>query len=334
MTAAMTYRDAIVAGQRDAMRCDPRVLLMGEDIAKAGGPFKTTEGLLAEFGPQRVRDTPISEQAFVGAAMGLAMMGYRPIIELMFADFMAVCYDQIVNSIAKHRFMQGGTLTLPLLIRTMGGGGTRFGAQHSQTGESWLLPIPGLKVFCAAGPQEAYDMIRAGVDDPNPVIVIEHKALFTRTAPVRLNDHGPIEGPLRLVEGHDITIVASLGMVERAVEAARRLAQNGVSAEIFDLRLLRPMNVEPILDSLRKTNRLLCVEENPAAGGWGGEVVSAACAHAFDYLDAPPARLTLPDYPMPYSPALEDAAIPSVERICAAAEDVVYRGLAGGAWSG
>jgi pyruvate dehydrogenase E1 component beta subunit len=216
--AAMTYREAIIAAQREELLADRRVVLLGEDIGAAGGSFKLTEGLQAQFGTSRVRDTPISEQAFVGAAMGMALTGYRPIVELMFADFMGVCFDQIINSIAKHRFMQGGTLELPLVIRAVGGAGARFGAQHSQTGESWLLSAPGLKVFAAAAPNEAYHLIRAAVRDPNPVVVLEHKLLFTRRGPVQLFDGAvpPVEGPKQLRPGTDITIVASLAMVERS----------------------------------------------------------------------------------------------------------------------
>lgn len=313
----MTYREAIVAGQRDAMRLDARVMLMGEDIGAAGGPFKTTDGLQALFGAARVRDTPISEGAFVGAAMGMALTGYRPIVELMFADFMGVCFDQIVNGIAKHRFMQGGALEVPLLIRAMGGGGTRFGAQHSQTGEGWLLPVPGLKVYAAASPNEAYHMIRAAVCDNDPVVVLEHKLLFGRSGPVTLFGEAvpAVTGPICLRPGEDITVVASLAMVERIQAAATILDSEGISAELFDLRVIRPMNLAPVLQSVRKTGRLLTVEENHAPGGWSGEVVARIAAEAFDCLDAPPQRLTLPDWPLPYSPQLEDAAIPSVESI-------------------
>jgi pyruvate/2-oxoglutarate/acetoin dehydrogenase E1 component len=313
----MTYRDAIVAGQRDAMRLDSRVVLMGEDIGAAGGPFKTTEGLQALFGPSRVRDTPISEQAFVGAAMGMALTGYRPIVELMFADFMGVCFDQIVNGIAKHRFMQGGALRVPLLIRAMGGGGTRFGAQHSQTGEGWLLPAPGLKVYTAATPNDAYHLIRAAVCDPDPVIILEHKLLFGRSGAVTLFGEAvpPVDGPKCLRPGKDITVVASLAMVERIQAAATTLESEGISAELFDLRVIRPMNLTPILESVKGTSRLLVVEENHAPGGWSGEVVARVVAEAFDYLDAPPERLTLPDWPLPYSPQLEDAAIPGADSI-------------------
>lgn len=316
---SMTYRDAIVAGQRDAMLADPRVILLGEDIGAAGGPFKTTAGLYEQFGRARVRDTPICEQAFVGAAMGMALTGYRPIVELMFSDFMGVCYDQLVNGIAKHRFMQGGRFEVPLVIRAIGGGGTRFGAQHSQTGESWLLHVPGLKVYSASSPAEAYRLIRAAVCDPNPVVVIEHKLLLPRKGPVQLlegQDVPTFSGPNRLREGSDLTIIASLGMVERIEAAADELTRAAdLSAELFDLRVLRPMNLEPIVESVRKTNRLLLVEENHSAGGWAAEVAARVTHEAFDYLDAPPERLTLPEWPMPHSPPLEDAAMPSVQRI-------------------
>jgi pyruvate/2-oxoglutarate/acetoin dehydrogenase E1 component len=323
--AEMTYREAIIAAQRAELQADERVMLMGEDIGAAGGSFKLTEGLQAEFGKIRVRDTPISEQAFIGAAMGMAMTGYRPIAELMFADFMGVAFDQIVNGIAKHRFMQGGTLELPLVIRTVGGAGARFGAQHSQTGESWLLGVPGLKVFAAASPNEAYHLIRAAVRDPNPVIVIEHKFLFTRKGPVQVFEGAVpiVAGPKRLREGRDVTIVASLAMVERIQSAAQQLEAAGISAELFDMRVIRPMQPQAIVASVRKTNRLLVVEENHSLGGWGGDLVSTVVAEAFDYLDAPPERLTLPDWPVPYSPALEDAALPSVDRITATARAMV-----------
>lgn len=324
-TVEMTYREAIIAAQRDELFADERVLLIGEDIGAAGGSFKLTEGLQAQFGATRVRDTPISEQAFVGAAMGLALTGYRPIVELMFADFMGVCFDQIVNGIAKHRFMQGGTLEVPLVIRAVGGAGARFGAQHSQTGESWLLSVPGLKVFAASSPNEAYHLIRAAVRDPNPVVVIEHKALFTRRGPVQLFDEAvpAVEGPKQLSSGNHITIVASLAMVERIQSAAQELQGHGISAELFDLRVIRPLHTTAIVESVRKTHRLLVVEENHSLGGWGGEVVATVVAEAFDDLDAPPERLTLPDWPMPYSPKLEDAALPSVEAIVAQARAMV-----------
>ena len=321
----MSYREAIIAAQQRELLADERVVLLGEDIGAAGGSFKLTEGLQAQFGATRVRDTPISEQAFVGAAMGMALTGYRPIVELMFADFMGVCFDQIVNGIAKHRFMQGGTLELPLVIRAVGGAGVRFGAQHSQTGESWLLSAPGLKVFAAAAPNEAYHLIRAAVRDPNPVVVLEHKALFTRRGPVQLFDETvpPVKGPKQLRAGTDITIVASLAMVERIQSAAQELEPLGISAELFDMRVIRPMCRTAIIDSVTRTHRLLVVEENHTLGGWGGDLIATVVAEAFDHLDAAPERLTLPDWPMPYSPSLEDAALPSVATIAARARAMV-----------
>lgn len=323
----LTYRDAIVAGQRDAMAQDPRVFVMGEDVAAAGGPFKTTQGLLEEFGPNRIRDTPISEQAFVGAALGMALTGYRPIVELMFADFMGVCYDQIVNGIAKHRFMQGGTLNVPLVIRAMGGAGTRFGAQHSQSGEGWLTPVPGLKVWCAASPNDAYHMIRSAVLDPDPVVILEHKLLFNRRGKVTRFDGKvpPLGGASLLRQGGDITVLASLAMVERALEASQLLSAAGIEADVFDLRRVRPFQIEHVIESVRKTGRFLAVEENHAPGGWSGEAIAHVVDQAFDWLDAPPGRVTLPDWPMPYSPELEDAAMPSVERIRATAAAMVHR---------
>lgn len=272
MSMEMTYRDAIVAAQKSALASDERVMIMGEDIGAAGGPFKTTAGLFEEFGGGRVRDTPISEEAFVGAAMGMAVTGYRPIVELMFADFMGVCFDQIVNGIAKHRFMCGGKVEVPLLIRAMGGGGTRFGAQHSQTGETWVSQFPGLKVLCAATPYDAYHMIRWAVRDNNPVILLEHKALFTRKQEFELQcpiDES-VSQPIRVRAGDDITIIATLAMVERALEAAEVLSERGVNAEVINLRALRPLSMTLVLESVKKTSRLLCVEENHSMGGWGG----------------------------------------------------------------
>lgn len=312
----LTYREAIVRAQREALAGDARVILMGEDIGAAGGPFKTTEGLFEEFGPERVRDTPISETAFVGAAMGMAITGYRPVVELMFADFMGVCFDQIVNNIAKHRFMCGGKVAVPVTIRAMGGGGVRFGAQHSQTGETWVWQFPGLKVFCPATPADAYLMLRQAIDDPDPVVVLEHKALMAVKGEVETDAaRWPAQRPQVVRQGRDVTLVASMGMVRRALAAAEALSAQGVDAEVIDLRVLRPLVADPIIDSVARTGGLVVVEENHASGGWGAEIVARALTSAFDYIDRPPVRVTLPDWPMPYSPPLEDAAVPSVQRI-------------------
>ena len=320
MSIQITYRDAIVAAQREALAGDPRVIVMGEDVGAAGGPFKTTQELYEEFGPRRVRDTPISETAFVGAALGMAVTGYRPIVELMFADFMGVCFDQIVNSIAKHRFMCGGKLEVPLVIRTIGGGGARFGAQHSQTGETWVRQFPGLKVYCPATASDAYHLLRQAIDDPDPVILLEHKALMSTQGEVDFarRDADLKPGPRVVRSGQHVTIVSSLAMLRRCIEATDVLSRSGIEAEVIDIRALRPFDARPILDSVKKTGFLVTVEENHELGGWGGDVISRAITDVFDWFDRPPVRVTLPDWPMPYSPTLEDVALPSVEQIVAA----------------
>lgn len=325
-TTEMTYRQAISQAIAEEMRRDETVLLMGEDIGPAGGPLKTTEGLFDEFGAARVRDTPISENAFVGAALGLAVTGYRPIVEIMFADFLGVCFDQIVNSIAKHRFMSGGRMDVPLVIRSIGGGGLRFGAQHSQTAETWLMAVPGLKVVAASSPAEAYGMLKAAIRDPDPVLFIEHKALLGVKGQVETGTDAlrPITGTNLLRGGDHATVVASLAMVPRALAAAEALAAEGIAVDVFDLRSIRPMDCGDIVESVKRTNRLLTVEEVSLVGGWGSEVCAQVTDGAFEYLDAPPMRLGLPEHPLPYSPPLEDAAIPDADRIADAVRRLLH----------
>ena len=324
-TREMSYREAVKLGLAEELRRDPAVLLMGEDIGESGGVFKITEGLFAEFGPERVRDTPISETAFVGAALGLAVTGYRPVVELMFSDFLGVCFDQVVNSIAKHRFMSGGEGRVPLVIRMVGGGGLRFGGQHSQTGESWLLPFPGLKIVAPSSPVEAHGMIKAAIRDDNPVVVIEHKGLLGDKAEVAEGEAGlrALDGPAVLREGDAVTLVASLAMVPRALAAAEALAEDGVAAEVIDLRVLRPLNAEPIVASVRRTGRLVLAEEQPRLGGWSAQVVAEVAERALADIKTPPRRVTLPDHPLPFSPMLEDSAIPTPERIVEAIREVL-----------
>lgn len=321
----MTYREAIVAALAEEMRRDPRTLIMGEDIGPSGGPFKTTQGLWEEFGGARVRDTPIAETGFIGAALGLALTGYRPIVEIMFADFLGVAFDQIVSGIAKHRFMSGGRARVPLVIRALGGAGLRFAAQHSQTAESWFHSVPGLTILCPSSPADAYGMLKAAIRDDNPVLILEHKALLSSKGPVPVgSEAGPLpKGPALLREGRHVTMVASLMMVPRALAAAEILAAEGVEAEVLDLRVLRPLGVDPIAESVRKTGNLVVVEEQARTGGWSGQVVADVVELAFDHLDSPPARVTLPDYPVPFSPGLEDAAIPSPEAIASAARAIL-----------
>ena len=324
----ISYREAIAAALREEMRRDPKTLIMGEDIGESGGPFKTCQGLYEEFGAARVRDTPISETGFVGAALGLALTGYRPIVEIMFADFLGVCFDQIANSIAKHRFMSGGRVKTPLVIRALGGAGLRFGAQHSQTAESWLLSVPGLKIICPSNPGQAYLMLKAAIRDDNPVLVLEHKALLSMKGPVPVGaEEAPMPtGPRIVRPGRHATIVASLAMVGKALAAADKLEAEGIEAEVIDIQVLRPLNVAPIGDSVRRTNILVTVEEQAPTGGWSSDVVADVVSQAFDYLDAPPARITLPDHPLPYSPHLEDALIPSPETDRGDGQVVALRG--------
>lgn len=324
-TIEMTYRQAISQAIAEEMRRDATVLVMGEDIGPAGGPLKTTEGLFDEFGPARVRDTPISENAFVGAALGMAITGYRPVIEIMFADFLGVCFDQIVNSIAKHRFMSGGRMDVPLVIRSIGGGGLRFGAQHSQTAETWLMSVPGIKIVVASSPAETYGMLKAAIRDPDPVLFVEHKALLGTKGAVEVGEDAlrPLTGTNLLRGGDHATLVATLAMVPQALAAAEVLAAEGIEVDVFDLRCIRPIDTGDIVESVKRTNRLLTVEEVSLAGGWGAEVSAQVTHGAFEYLDSPPMRLGLPEHPLPYSPALEDAAIADAESIAGAVRRLV-----------
>jgi pyruvate dehydrogenase E1 component beta subunit len=315
--AIVTYREAVARGIAQEMERDERVVFIGEDIGAAGGVFKTTEGLLDKFGPERVKDTPISEQAIIGAVMGAAMTGLRPIGELMFSDFFAVAWDMVANQIAKSRYMTDGQVSLPLVINTANGAGLRFGAQHSQSIENWAMAIPGLKVVAPSSPADMLGLMAAAIRDPDPVIVCEHKGLLATKGEV---PDGEVVGELGratiLREGTDCTIVALAAMVPRATEAAERLqAEHGVSAEVIDLRSLVPLDVAAILASVEKTSRLFTVEENPRLCGWGAEIVSIVADEGFWSLDAPLVRITTPHIPLPAAASLEDMAIPSVERI-------------------
>ena len=315
--AELTYRGAIAAGIAQEMERDPAVVMLGEDIGAAGGVFKLTEGLLDQFGPERIRDTPISEQAIVGAAMGAAMTGLRPIAELMFSDFFAVSWDMVANQIAKTRYMTDGQVTLPLVLRTANGAGLRFGAQHSQSVENWAMAIPGLKVVAPANPADMKGLMAAAIRDDDPVIVCEHKALFAEKGDVPEGEHVvPLGQASVLREGSDVTLVALAAMVPRALAAAERLAtDHGVDAEVIDLRSLIPLDAQAILRSVAKTSRLFTIEENPRVGGWGAEIVSLVADEGFYSLDAPLVRITTPHIPLPSAAALEDLAIPSVDRI-------------------
>jgi acetoin:2,6-dichlorophenolindophenol oxidoreductase subunit beta len=314
--AELTYRQAVARGIGQEMERDASVVMLGEDIAAAGGVFKTTEGLLDRFGPERVRDTPISEQAIIGAAMGAAMTGLRPVAELMFSDFFGVAWDMVANQIAKTRYMTDGQVSLPLVIRTANGGGLRFGAQHSQSIENWAMAIPGLKVVAPSTPSDMVGLMAAAIRDPDPVIVCEHKALFADKSDVP--DGELVEELGRAVvrrAGSDATVVALAAMVPRALAAAETLAGEGIDLEVIDLRTLVPLDMSTVLGSVEKTQHLFTVEENPRLCGWGAEVVSIAAEEAIYALDGPVVRITTPHVPLAANPILEDAQMPSAERI-------------------
>lgn len=314
--AELSYRDAVAYGIAQEMRRDPTLVMLGEDIAGAGGVFKTTVGLLEEFGPERVRDTPISEQAILGAAMGAAMTGIPVIAEIMFSDFIAVTFDLLANEMAKSRYMTGGQMTVPVVVRTANGGGSRFGAQHSQSVENWCMMIPGLKVVAPSTPHDVVGLLAASVRDPDPVVFFEHKSLMATNGQIPEGEIVEELGKARIVrEGHDCTIVALALMVPRALEAAERLAADGISAEVIDLRTLVPLDTRAILGSVARTNHLYTVEENPRLCGWGAEIASIVGHEAFWDLDGPIVRITTPHIPLPSAASLEDLAIPSADRI-------------------
>ena len=315
--AELTYRDAVTRGIAPEMARDPDVVFFGEDVAAAGGVFKTTVGLLEQFGPKRVRDTPISEQAILGAAMGAAMTGLKPIAEIMFSDFFAVCFNYIANEFSKHRYISNGQTKCPLVVRTANGGGARFGAQHSQSVENWCMMIPGLKVVAPSSPADVIGLLAASVRDPDPVIFFEHKSLYPIKGEVPDGEIVDTLGTAKIVRpGKDATILALALMVPRALEAADTLqAEHGIDCEVIDVRSLVPLDTQTILASVGRTHRLFTVEENPRLCGWGAEVVSIVADEAFYDLDGPPVRITTPHIPLPAAEALEDAVLPSSRRI-------------------
>ena len=312
----LSYREAINAALEHEFHDDPTVILMGEDVAAAEGVFKTSERLAQTFGKDRVIDTPICENGFLGAAIGMAATGMRPVVEIMFSDFLPTAGDAVVNELPKFRFMSGGQCTVPVTVRAIGGATGRFGTQHSATGESWYMGLPGLKVATAGTPASAYGLLRAAIRDDDPVLFFEHKALYGRKGPVQLGPEGilPVGKAGVLRSGSDITVVATLLMADRASRAADLLAEEDISAEVIELRWLRPLDLEGIVESIGKTGRLTVLEEQVHAGGWGATVISELTMRGVRM--ARPTALSLPDDVLiPYSPTLEDAVIPTVEAI-------------------
>jgi pyruvate/2-oxoglutarate/acetoin dehydrogenase E1 component len=328
----MTYREAIRAAMWDELASDPMVVLLGEDVADAGGPFKTSEGLVGEFGADRVIDTPICENGFVGVALGMAVMGLRPIVEIMFADFLPTAADGIANELPKFRFMAGGKTSVPVTIRAIGGATARFGAQHSSTGEAMFLGVPALRVVTAATPASAYTQLRTAIRLDDPVLFLEHKALYGRRAVVQRGEVNPAKVIGRanvLRSGTAVTIVATMLMIERALVAADRLGQEGVSVEVLDLAWLAPKDIGTVAESLGRTRRLVVVEEGYRAGGWGSSLIARLAVLGL-VLAAPPVHLALEDdLPIAFSPTLEDEMLPSVDQIATALRSVVARSSGG-----
>jgi pyruvate/2-oxoglutarate/acetoin dehydrogenase E1 component len=323
----ITYLEAIREAISQEMRNNPDVFMMGEDIGIYGGAFGVSRGLVEEFGPERIRDTPISESALAGSAVGAAMTGMRPIIELQFSDFITIAMDQLVNQGAKIRYMFGGKARVPLVVRTPGGSGTGAAAQHSQSLEAWMAHIPGLKVVQPSTAYDAKGLLKAAIDDDNPVIFYEHKLLYRTKGQVPEEPYAIPLGKADIKrEGTDITVIATSIMVHRALKAAETLSGEGISVEVLDPRTLVPLDVESIVRSVKKTGRVLIVHEAVKRGGIGAEIAGViAESEAFDYLDAPIRRLGGAAVPIPYNPVLEKAAVPQEEDIVRAVRELVQK---------
>jgi acetoin:2,6-dichlorophenolindophenol oxidoreductase subunit beta len=323
VSVELTYRTAIARAIADELAADPMVLLIGEDVGAAGGAFKSTAGLFEQFGPRRVRDTPIAEQAIIGAAFGAAVMGLRPIAEIMFADFAGVCFDQIANQMAKYRYMTGGQASVPVTVRLSNGSGAGFAAQHSQPVENWFLNIPGLKIAVPGTVADLYGLLRSAVRDDNPVLVFEHKNLFGLKGELPAEASVPLGVASIARPGSDVTIVAAQQMRHRALAAAGVLQGRGVDAEVIDPRTLVPFDDATVVESLGRTSRLVVAQEAPVDGSWGASLIARVVTSHFSLLDAPPVLVAADATPIPYAASMEAEWAPSVERITAAVEQVV-----------
>ena len=330
--ARMRMNQAIAAAIADEMRANPDVVVFGEDVAVAEGPFKTSAGLLEEFGPLRVRDTPIAEMGFMGAAVGAAATGLRPVTEIMFVELLGVALDQLVTEAAKFNYLSGGTVKVPMVMRASVGAGLGFGCQHSQVMESWMVGSPGLKIVMVSGPHNAYGLTRAAIRDDNPVAVLEPRALYATRGEVTVGVEGiiPLGRAARPASGDDITLVCG-GSTVRTCLAASGDA-DGWTADVIDLQTLQPWDVEAVLTSVRRTGRLATVEECPYSGGWGADIVSAVVAEAFGDLQAPPIRLTAPDVHVPFGKELEQRYLPSAEYVATQVGELLATGEAPAHW--
>ncbi len=311
----VAFRTAIRDALDEELAADERVILFGEDVAVAGGVFATTTGLYDKYGPERVFDAPISELALAGAAFGSAVTGLRPVIEIMFGDFLTLAMDSLVNQSTKYWFLTQEQVSVPLVIRSVVGAGGRFGAIHSQMPVSWFMGVPGLKIVCPSTPADAKALLKAAIRDDNPVLFFEHKRLYTLEGEVD-GAQGKLGEAAVIREGSDITLVTAMKSVHESLAAAEALEQEGVSVEVIDLRTLRPLDVDTVISSVRKTSRVVVVEEGPITGGWAGEVLASVTENALGHLDDA-WRIGTPNTPIPYSPTLEDAFLPGAERISA-----------------
>lgn len=310
----MRLRQAIVAALEDEMESDPSVMIMGEDVAVAGGPFKTSEGLLERFGPNRVRDTPISEMAFTGAGVGAAIAGLKPVVEIMFMEFLGVALDQLVTGAAKMRYLSKGAVSVPLTVRASVGSGSGFGSQHSQTLENWVTSTPGLTVATVSTPQNAYGIMRAAIQDPGPTIVLEPRALYAVRGPVERGAAGLVQlGKAQVVRPGSALTLVTMGQTLTSGLAA--IEESGIDAEVIDLITVAPWDRQTILESVAKTGRLVVVEEAPESGGWGSEIVAAVTRELFSDLHAAPFRITTPNVPVPYNRDLEARFFPQAAEI-------------------
>lgn len=310
------FDKAINLALMESMASDPSIIVLGEDVAAAGGPFKVTRGLLEKFGPERVFDTPISEAAIVGASIGAAMGGLKPVVEIMFMDFMTLAMDALVNQAAKARFMFGGQCSVPMVLRTQHGGGLNAGPQHSQCLEAWFTHIPGLKVLCPSTPVDAYSLLKAAIDDPDPVIFVENKALYSMPGKLPDKPKTGIIGKARVArKGNDVTVVAYGAAVHTALAAAEILQKNGIEVEVLDLRSLQPWDEEAVYQSITRTHRVVIVHEAVRSFGVGAEIAARIAEDVFDELDSPVVRVGAPFMPVPFAKALESQYLPDANTV-------------------
>jgi len=320
----LTYADALREALREEMLRDPKVILLGEEIGVFNGVYKVTRGLLDEFGPERVRDTPISEAAITGAAVGLALAGMRPVAEIMYMDFLPICMDELATQAAKMRFMSGGQLRVPMVLRTQYSLGRQHGAQHSQFTPSWFFQVPGLKVVVPATPYDAKGLLKSAIRESNPVLFLKSGLLYRTKGPVPEEDYTiPLGKADTKRKGDDLTIVGVSRLVGEALNAAQKLEEKGVSTEVIDVRTLQPLDLDVIVESVRRTSRLIVASDDIKTGGVGAEISAAVTESAFDYLDAPVIRVACPDTPIPFSPPLEQQYMPNADKIFDAAVKMI-----------